>query len=487
MKTSLLISFFLIFSISLLAQDQMDVPKTGDIMVNDGQFFSEDPVGLSFEGPVPGSTGRSLTDLIWVLDSVYYYQTSNNSWGREKTLTRNDFGNTLTSISHGKIDEDGIWENRDSTVIVYQNGEAIDEILTRPWVINYQEWGDTVHYEKFDVNGNLIQEMNRSVSTPIGEFGWGENFFYAYNDQQQLIERIEEKWDDNTQMWQKKSQKIYHYDENGYRTKIETNTWDSWLQQWLKYAQTFYEFDENGNEISSFSQLAGETPDSWVDYTRIDKTYDDDNRLIESLAQAYFPNTGSWSNLNNIFYSYDAQGNLVEEYRKSWDFVQETWKNFRLTTISYNEDNQEIAFLQQLWDNNVLMDWYNSLHRVTTYDENGNLFQKEFYSWNSTDGEWTETSRYNYFWSEFEVVDNFDPAPNTFSLYPNPASETITISGEQPLEKSSITIYNSIGRPVSSFHKLESGKIIIRDLQSGFYFLHVESVSGTFLFTFVKL
>ncbi|MDH7444892.1 T9SS type A sorting domain-containing protein [Aquimarina sp. 2201CG14-23] len=68
---------------------------------------------------------------------------------------------------------------------------------------------------------------------------------------------------------------------------------------------------------------------------------------------------------------------------------------------------------------------------------------------------------------------------NTFSVYPNPAKEKITISLNEFLAAKKVTIYNQLGQIQKTFMLDEKNKQIdIRDLSSGLYILKVGEVGA---------
>lgn len=64
------------------------------------------------------------------------------------------------------------------------------------------------------------------------------------------------------------------------------------------------------------------------------------------------------------------------------------------------------------------------------------------------------------------------------NIFPNPASSTITVSCNKPLQSIYVlSIYDLLGKKVKGFVKMVNNKIEIdvSDLQSGIYFLQVEN------------
>jgi hypothetical protein len=94
--------------------------------------------------------------------------------------------------------------------------------------------------------------------------------------------------------------------------------------------------------------------------------------------------------------------------------------------------------------------------------------------------------------TNIEYRDLYDPsfasldenAPNNFKLYPNPATDFITIDG--PSAGSSFVLLNSKGQQVQEGILPANGKISVSSLQPGFYIFQSLSENGVAQMSFVK-
>jgi hypothetical protein len=74
-----------------------------------------------------------------------------------------------------------------------------------------------------------------------------------------------------------------------------------------------------------------------------------------------------------------------------------------------------------------------------------------------------------------------------FSLYPNPATEKLTIDPQQTLSSSArIAIYSSDGRMISESAWNPTGEVNIHSLPSGVYFLQIQDGNTVAKKKFVK-
>jgi len=77
-------------------------------------------------------------------------------------------------------------------------------------------------------------------------------------------------------------------------------------------------------------------------------------------------------------------------------------------------------------------------------------------------------------------------AEEPFTIYPNPSTEFVEINGLDNLSTSKITIFNTLGQKVFQNENLQSNRVNVSDLNSGIYFMSIQSQSGTQTLKFIK-
>jgi myo-inositol-hexaphosphate 3-phosphohydrolase len=66
----------------------------------------------------------------------------------------------------------------------------------------------------------------------------------------------------------------------------------------------------------------------------------------------------------------------------------------------------------------------------------------------------------------------------SFSMYPNPAKNTVSIEGLKA-KTASVGVYDITGKQLKSLSIQHSGNINISDLSAGIYFVKITSAEGT--------
>jgi len=75
-----------------------------------------------------------------------------------------------------------------------------------------------------------------------------------------------------------------------------------------------------------------------------------------------------------------------------------------------------------------------------------------------------------------------------FNIFPNPATDVVTISNAENIGMEEVVVYDGVGRVVKSemFEAISDVQLNIADLASGSYFLHIKTAQGTAVKKLIK-
>ena len=322
----------------------------------------------------------------------------------------------------------------------------------------------------------------------------------------------------------------YTYDEYEYDL-IEVLTEEKIGGSWTNYAFVTYEYDYAGNPFEILSQVWEDG--AWENETFVSYAYDNEGFLSEMITQEW--EDGDWKNVEKSVYNYldDTQTMITYNWEGgSWridelytinltmtgyeiliQYMQGgAWQNDEKMTYTWNDfymiDNLLIEdWENNAWQNDELYKYYYNGEYITSINieewENGSWateakFIYEYQNGNATyghyqeyeNGQWVEANGIiEMFYSEnaatevfedanevnIEYVDLTSVAENqvkTFSIYPNPASENVVISGDDFLKAE---IFNTLGQKVM---ETVVNTISVNGLQSGVYMLKVYDANG---------
>lgn len=321
----------------------------------------------------------------------------------------------------------------------------------------------------FDENDfYMAEKLTQKMDGGVWTNAYYETFEYDFSGN--VIEDLLMEWNGNE--WVNSYYTTSTYQSSDLADEVICQYWNG--SEWVNDIKMVY--DVSGYSITTLTYI-------WDDGWKVSElqTYSVGLTGIEILIQ--YMQGGAWQNDEKMTIYVDLttvqiQAILTEEWENS------AWENDEYTTYSYNEDGTLSSILYQNWEGN----WVDE-NRVDYENENGNATHAICFEWNGNawidDNEDVEM-QYHYagaseeFDDVHEVIMKYvdvdavsEQHANVFSVFPNPASESISISGEG-FQKAEI--YNAVGQKVM---ETTMNAINVSDLQSGIYMLKVYDANGS--------
>jgi hypothetical protein len=396
-----------------------------------GQFFKP-------QTPNKGS-------LIQIFDSVYLWQldTSNNEWNIYLRTIKMayDAHNNLTSC-----------------ITQSWNGSA--------WV-NYYQYTYT-----YDANNNQIGKLYQE---------WNDNawvnyyqYTYTYDANNNQTSEIDQSWSNST--WVNLNQYIYTYNAGNKVTNGLSQTWNG--SAWVNYIQYTYTYDANNNQTMELDQSWSNS--TWVNMWQNTNYYNVSNKLTNSLWQRW--NDSSWWNYTLSTYTYDTNTNLTSESEQSWN--GSAWWNYYQYTYTYDASNKQTSELSQFWWDNA---WANSWEQFSSYDANNFTKSIVNINWDITGTEVTGSDSTYYYFHTVLGINDLKLQDTGITIYPNPASDQITVLAPATQAKNQLSIINLNGQEVLTCQIIQpKTQIDISTLPVGVYFIRVANDKTVEVGRFVK-
>ncbi len=346
---------------------------------------------------------------------------------------RDNDGIVIESYGYQRLDDDGSIFNYHTDCIYDEYDYTLTEELTQVKVED--GWSDAFYdtYE-YDFSGNviehLLQEWNGSV--------WGNNYYetYAYEDDL-LSEYIGQYWYGGS--WQNYVKVVYNYTDDGM-----TAIFYDWNNGWKVEDLYTYTYTMEGMELLMQYMQGG----AWQNEEKM--TYVIDGDQIQSILTEEWENN-TWVNEEFAVYTYDegaVSSILYQEWENAW--VNDARVDYQ------NEDGNAVHGIRFEWEGNAWVDDYGDISM--------------YYRYGSEVEEFGDVHEVTMNYLDIDAVS--EQHANVFSVFPNPASESISISGEG-FQKAEV--YNTVGQKVM---ETPMNAINVSNLQSGIYMLKVYDANG---------
>jgi hypothetical protein len=399
------------------------------------------------------------------------------------------------------------------------------------WDDNMQNW-DTTSKEVFTylAGTHLVASKTTLTLDFNGSYSNSSRITYKYNQNHKLLESLEEFWAGNN--WTPSTKNTFVYDSKGNLTLdaylwANGNTWDT-----IQANRFTYTYNSAGLKTSMVDTYF-DSMDGWVEMRKYLFEYNTSNHLIKQIEQektgntwtnsmkeeytvsangqwtevAYFTwENGAWTNDGAIMRNIEWQNFAERKYKKytiSMEFIG-TFMDFMRYTATYHSNGEMTSELFEMkfggaWENmsrsiqefdnknNLTLlkfDWWNNNSWETNYAEkreyvyqNNNVSTETHSFFDSFSNTWLNSVRFVYGPYTSTVGLQAITTEKTFTVYPNPVRNIITVDG---VENSRIEVINIAGQvmEVTSASANESAKIDMSGFDNGVYFLRVSSKDG---------
>ena len=372
-----------------------------------------------------------------------------------ESASRDTFNSGLSSW--GKSDSLQLLYNADSTI--HARYYLIDD-PDSGWVVNFYDAyfydelkRDTSHvYVQWDPFNSVWQNVSKEFKVydandnvlSVSIYNWDTSGFWAnsnlilnsYNVANKLLKTTFAGWNSATLQWDSSQQFVYTYNGSNQRLTETDYSWDG--SSWQKVNKYLYAYDASGNDTIMVAQF-------W---------------------------TGSnWKNNYRDSLEYDANNNLIRLTRLDWDIAT--------TSFLFTDAKSEYTFtgnqLTERTDYNGDGTSFNpSLQYDYTYDGNANNSHLILKLYNQSTSQFENYDQYFYYYTNVITGEQqLAVSSGQLAVYPNPASNQLTVYSEQ-LAGNSISILDISGKEI--FYKktnLKSETINLKSFTAGIYFIRV--------------
>ena len=402
-------------------------------------------------------------------------------------------------------DEDLIYHTTDTLEFDNQDRQILDRKFRwdNDLAIFVPEFRNSTEYFGTDTKKRLLQKYDTANNQWKDHFKTTEIFF----PNGELKESSSYSWDDDTNDWSLTRYSLNN--ENGFLLESLV-TYNSIVGSFFK-TKTFYERDVKNRVLMRREMLLDTTSglfyntylqkhvwdgdsletiyyyhyydDAWVYKTKSIRHYNDNGQIV-SLLTLDSLDLGLYQNKRLKQYEYTGTGEPLRYQYFKW---QEGSQNWQLRTLRvYTYDDRWTTRLTYFWDNDSLriLPAYKS---VSLSDEFGNLEFREYSSWVKDMASWRLTTRYNWYYGDYEnglvAMQNLDSIE--LNVYPNPSTEYITFDMKDAKKPFTVHFYSSNGAALFSTEVSNNQQVRVSQLASGTYYYIIKGdgvgASGRFV------
>jgi len=306
--------------------------------------------------------------------------------------------------------------------------------------------------------------------------GWVRQIetYMDYDDQGNLAYVREGTYDYNSGDYSDVMGQEMMYDESGNLTEKIWYRWDTGKHQWYRFGRETWEYDPSGSDtlILHSSQNWSYAENSWgsARYQRIEKKYDTQVNLL--LTTWSDPEGSSWRVYKKEERTYDSDGKLIQILLMEKTGT-DNWVERLRTTMTY-DDAERLVYEERQGYMELTIGLRQKLKLGRYFDADGDVWQEVWYYWDYE----TKTYRFGYKdYYFYRSLTGTQPIPDNpeISVYPNPTSGQITITGTA--ESFTLRLFNLQGQLLKTHYNVRE-TADLTGLPAGLYVLDLEGREG---------
>lgn len=284
---------------------------------------------------------------------------------------------------------------------------------------------------------------------------------------------------------------IYTYNPDGSFASIEKKVLYSFSTVWQTESKEEYGYSTNGLKSVVRKYVSDQLLPSSIDSL----FYNNNNKLIKSKSTEFNISTGQPSSIFESIISYNGNevSNVKTFYGNAFTFfnLQLNWDinyNYVAGKVSQitgtNLNGGGAVLINYIYDSlnqkirSVIAYKNGALDRMQEYEyDNNGFITKEKIQISSSPGVLYILNENKFYYEESTLSTSIlGSAKSSFSVFPNPSSDLITIDASEDLMGSKFLIYNSLGKSVRKGFISSNGTTVnLNDLASGIYLLKIDN------------
>ncbi len=459
---------------------------------------------------------NEFNGIIWAQDSSYYYTTDSSAyilssitrvqerdqWGNSTKYLQTSWDETTQTeqnVSKGTFSYDAnanrlsrstqSWDNTNSVWInSYQDFYTFDLAGNRTnWLRqlgNGIGWEYSYQYSYYyDQNNNDTLQIRQNWNTGIGSWENAFKISRTYDANNNVIYYSSYSWDNATNNWVNAVQQNYVYNAANSVTLRTTQRWDTLANVWFNTEKMVRVYDSNNYQTEIRFEQWDTVSGAWINNTSVLSINNANGNSTLVTSRNWDDSAAVWLNDNQWIYNWDANSNLLFSSFLSWDIGLSTWEGNYRYNYTFNTYNSKTEDLREDWNGST---WVNTFKNVYIFDANNNLSERTSENWNIASNMWDNSTKYSYYWSQINVVDNMNTLDiNNLKVYPNPVVDKLYIEGDYNANLR-VSIYTISGQLKSS-KTVNNGSIDVQAIPNGIYFLKVPIKGVIQLIKFIKV
>ncbi len=374
----------------------------------------------------------------------------------------------LDSVIYQEYEEEAdTWHNDTKDEYLYNSELQNTAWIEKDWNFTTNTWQDTAKIELEFNNEGQVSAMNIFTIDEISGGFIQEMRTEAFYSPEGRLDSVLHFYEESENTWVKEGSQIYHYNETGQLVQMDyTSLEEDDDEEYLESLRFVYTYNDEGQMATSSMYFLDSEME--ILFSETEYIYDTSGRLTATeFSSLSFVTFTVELNSRNA-YEYNAAGDVSVETFSWWDSATSEWMTEEKYEYTYNNTNySEVLFPSYLQFFGFNEDMYTFNKAIT-----------EIITFYNMAGEWVPFERSLYFYSEATPTNTTDIAQTLVSIYPNPATDNVTLGWDNH-GLLSLEVYNITGAKVFEKQVSSGMTVPVSTLENGVYLFKLIDKSET--------
>ncbi len=485
-----------------VSDEPLDSPlmQPNPVTVNPNFFdgFREASVQNPFLGDKPMVANRFTKDIKQAVDSVggieydlitgipemlgwYLFDYDNEGKQTEELYieydTVNDVGVALYKQTYryntsGYLEEQYMyWPDASGVMVLYgKNTFAYDahgnqtEEISYGWQPELELWNPyTKLVDEYSQDDLLLKNTRYNWDEVNHQWIGSRMVEYSYNAQLLLVLDLRSDWDDLTSAWVYYSKEETEYTPENNPLKEIYFSFDPVTEEWFYYSKNEYMYNDTGFRTQRIGSSWDNVTNHWINSMLYEYTYDEVNLVYQSIYSDWRADLNAWMPVEKDVNYYDAYYNPSVWIEFGYDPIAHDWIPEEKSVFHFNNDYtiDDLIFPSLFQDDFSLL-----THMIEKVDA---------FLWDSELDDWAQDLTTAFHYIPINIVDIVEHDDLEIGVYPNPASDQITINIPGVSSQASFGIYDLQGKKLLEEKFTQTLTIPVADWNSGLYIYRVRT------------
>lgn|GEM_PF-2656047 len=360
-----------------------------------------------------------------------------------------------------------------------------DSVYRYDWSVETSQYELTrKEFNTFDENGTPTQSITYDWQ-PENEV-WTKMFksIHSHDEHGNITQEIRYHWSETEMDWRNRTKTVFTYNSDDYLTKLIGYNWNPNENAFIKNYKYANSYENNQLTERVHSNWDTDT-DQWVYNLRQAFIYDEYWEIhLRSMTYNWDNEMNEWSLSAKTENTFD-NGNWIKGVTYNWQDEIEGWVAAFKTETDYDNHSNPIKQVWYQWIDD-LDNWMQTFKYEQEYDENSNRILFKTFSWDEEANAWQNQTKYQYYFSSLVTTSGESFHTETLTLFPNPASNIVTLKGVNTQD--GISVYNTNGKLLLHKKARQANEVIdISHLPKGVYLVAVSNGDKRTVIRLLKL